>query len=68
MNKTWKPRILVGTSGYGYDHWRGLFYPEKLASLASNLKEVYIYFNNDAEAFAVENAKSIRGYLQTSKV
>ncbi|UCG09784.1 MAG: DUF72 domain-containing protein [Dehalococcoidia bacterium] len=31
MNKTWQPKILVGTSGYGYDHWRGLFYPEKLA-------------------------------------
>lgn len=31
MNKTWKPRILVGTSGFSYDHWRGLFYPEELA-------------------------------------
>jgi uncharacterized protein YecE (DUF72 family) len=24
-------RALVGTSGYQYDHWRGLFYPEGLA-------------------------------------
>lgn len=24
-------RSLVGTSGYVYDHWRGAFYPEKLA-------------------------------------
>lgn len=31
MNKTWQPRILVGTSGFSYDHWRSLFYPEKLA-------------------------------------
>jgi len=25
--------LLVGTSGYDYDTWRGLFYPEKLAKL-----------------------------------
>lgn len=25
-----KGRLSVGTSGYQYDHWRGLFYPEKL--------------------------------------
>ena len=24
-------RILVGTSGWSYRHWRGVFYPEKLA-------------------------------------
>ncbi len=36
-----------------------------LADLAANLKEVYIYFNNDAEAFAVRNAKTLRDYLQT---
>ncbi len=40
---------------------------EKLASLAGKLKEVYIYFNNDAEAFAVRNAITLRSYLQTPK-
>ena len=25
------PQIRVGTSGYQYDHWKGLFYPENLA-------------------------------------
>jgi len=40
---------------------------KKLANLATNLKEVYIYFNNDAEAFAVRNAITLRGYLQTRK-
>ncbi len=25
------PRILVGTSGYNYVEWRGVFYPEKLS-------------------------------------
>jgi uncharacterized protein YecE (DUF72 family) len=23
-------RLFIGTSGYAYPHWRGLFYPEKL--------------------------------------
>jgi len=38
---------------------------KRLADLAVNLKAVYIYFNNDAEAFAVRNAVTLRGYLQT---
>ena len=36
----------------------------KLIDLSAGLKAVYIYFNNDAEAFAVRNAITIRGYLQ----
>ena len=40
---------------------------KNLASLATNLKAVYIYFNNDAEAFAVRNAKTLRSYLQAQK-
>ena len=40
---------------------------KRLADLAANLKAVYIYFNNDAEAFAVRNAITLRGYLQTQK-
>ncbi|GAI73766.1 unnamed protein product [marine sediment metagenome] len=39
----------------------------RLADLAANLKAVYIYFNNDAEAFAVRNAKTLRGYLETQE-
>ena len=39
---------------------------EKLAKLADGLKAVYIYFNNDAEAFAVRNAVTLRSYLQTA--
>jgi uncharacterized protein YecE (DUF72 family) len=38
---------------------------KRLADLVVNLKSVYIYFNNDAEAFAVRNAMTLRGYLQT---
>jgi len=38
---------------------------KRLVNLARNLKSVYIYFNNDAEAFAVRNAVTLRTYLQT---
>jgi len=37
---------------------------KRLANLSANLKAIYIYFNNDAEAFAVRNAITIRTYLQ----
>jgi len=37
---------------------------KRLANLAANLKAIYIYFNNDAEAFAVRNAITLRSYLK----
>ena len=37
---------------------------KKLANLAVNLETVYIYFNNDAEAFAVRNAVTLRDFLE----
>ncbi|MDH5696742.1 MAG: DUF72 domain-containing protein, partial [Dehalococcoidia bacterium] len=40
----------------------------RLASLAPEVKAIYIYFNNDAEAFAVRNAMTLRGYLETKVV
>jgi len=40
---------------------------QRLADLATNISKVYIYFNNDAEAFAVENATTLRDYLVTRK-
>jgi uncharacterized protein YecE (DUF72 family) len=36
----------------------------RLAGLTSEVKEVYIYFNNDAEAFAVRNAMTLGDYLE----
>jgi len=39
---------------------------KRLVSLTASLKAVYIYFNNDAEAFAVRNAITFRAYLQDS--
>jgi len=38
-----------------------------IARLATNLSSVYIYFNNDFEAYAVQNAHTIRDYLQKQK-
>jgi uncharacterized protein YecE (DUF72 family) len=36
---------------------------EKLSRLAVGLKEMYLYFSNDAEAFAVQNALTLHRYL-----
>jgi len=51
---------LIGTSGWNYDHWKGRFYPEDVPKSHS----VYEYFNNDAEAYAVINAKELRETLE----
>ena len=37
---------------------------KKISDLAKNLETTYIYFNNDAEAFAVSNAKTLRTHLE----
>jgi len=69
---------LLATADFAYIRFHGgseLYascYPDeeladwarRLADLAVNLKAVYIYFNNDAEAFAVSNAITLGGYLQ----
>lgn len=39
---------------------------KRIADLPANLTAVYIYFNNDAEGFAVRNAKTLRDYLQST--
>lgn len=39
---------------------------KRITDLSKNLESVYIYFNNDAEAFAVRNAMSLRQYLPVS--
>ena len=36
---------------------------EKIQKLAENLDEIYIYFNNDVQGFALKNAETIRKYL-----
>jgi len=37
---------------------------KRIAALAKNLKAVYVYFNNDVEAYAVDNARTIGNYLE----
>jgi len=37
---------------------------KKIAELAEGVKAVYIYFNNDAEAFAIKNALTLASYLE----
>jgi len=66
---------LVATADFAYIRLHGstgLYYScytdEELADWAERLarltaEEVYIYFNNDAEAFAVRNAVTLREYL-----
>jgi uncharacterized protein YecE (DUF72 family) len=41
---------------------------KRLADLSTDLKATYIYFNNDAEAFAVANARTLGGYLQQNQI
>ena len=69
---------LVATDDFAYIRFHGstglysscysdeelTVWAKRLANLATNLKAMYIYFNNDAEAFVVRNAITFRGYLQ----
>jgi len=38
---------------------------ERIAGLSENIEASYIYFNNDAEVFAVKNAMTLRSLLRT---
>ena len=72
---------LVATSSFAYIRFHGsesLYsscytddelsrWGEGIAALGKNLKAVYIYFNNDAEAFAVENSLTLMDYLGLNK-
>jgi len=69
---------LVATADFGYIRFHGStglywsYYSDeeladwakRLTNLARSLKAIYIYFNNDAEAFAVRNAITLRRYLE----
>jgi len=68
---------LVATSDFAYVRFHGsegLYWScysdeelsqwaQKIAQLGQNIKDIYIYFNNDAEAFAVKNAITLRNLL-----
>jgi uncharacterized protein YecE (DUF72 family) len=69
---------LVATSDFAYIRFHGsegLYsssysdeelsqWARTIARLRQSVKASYIYFNNDAEAFAVENAKTLKNLLQ----
>ena len=73
---------LVATADFAYIRFHGstgLYFScysdeeladwaKRLANLARNLEAIYIYFNNDAEAFAVRNAITLHRYLEMGKV
>ena len=55
-----------GSSGLYWSCYSGeelAEWAKNLTGLAANLAAIYIYFNNDAEAFAVRNAVTLREYL-----
>ena len=54
------------------DHYHGSYSPQFLTALAGRIREhldegrdVHAYFNNDAEGFAVENARDLMRYLES---
>ena len=69
---------LVATADFAYVrfHGSGALYSsnysdeeltdwaQKLAKLADTLDKIYIYFNNDVEGFALNNARTLMTYLQ----
>ncbi len=74
---------LLATADFGYIRFHGNVWlygsrysdeemadwAKRISALASSdkLKAVYIYFNNDAEAYAIENAVILRSYLQENR-
>jgi len=71
------PRVL--TADWTYLRWHGNHYagtysPQKLGAeakwirgqLASG-KDVFVYFNNDTQGYAVKNAIDLRRYIEGSK-
>ncbi len=43
-------KIFVGTSGYGYKEWKGIFYPEKISS-----KEMLRFYSKRLSAVEINN-------------
>jgi len=71
------PRIL--TSDWTYlrfhgDHYAGTYSPQKLSAEAKWIKQqlatgldVFAYFNNDAQGYAVENAAELKSYVKSNR-
>jgi uncharacterized protein YecE (DUF72 family) len=71
------PRIL--TSDWTYlrfhgDHYAGTYSPQRLTAEAKWIKQqlasgldVFAYFNNDAQGYAVENAAGLKRYVKSAR-
>jgi uncharacterized protein YecE (DUF72 family) len=58
------PSIRVGTSGWSYDHWRGVFYPEDLPP-ARRLEYYAAHFNTveiDGTFYRVPSEQAVRAW------
>lgn len=51
MFNSMKGRCIIGTSGWSYDHWQGIFYPENLKS-ADRLR----YYASQFESVEINNS------------
>ena len=70
---------LIATSDFAYVRFHGsegLYsscyseeelsqWAQRIARLSQDIKVIYIYFNNDAEGFAVKNAVTLGNFLNT---
>lgn len=45
------PRLLIGTSGWVYDHWKGVFYPEGLRQ-----KDWFEYYSEHFDTVEINNS------------
>jgi uncharacterized protein YecE (DUF72 family) len=43
-------KIYIGTSGYGYEEWKGIFYPEKISP-----KEMLLFYSERLNAVEINN-------------
>ena len=65
-----KTEYFLCCSGFYYNHWKELFYPEEeLKEWAEkikkqNAKRVFCYFNNDLNANAVKNCQTLKQLLE----
>ena len=51
-------RIHIGTSGWAYPHWRGVFYPDRLPDSAW-----LGHHDNDQAGHAVQDALALKAML-----
>jgi uncharacterized protein YecE (DUF72 family) len=74
--------VLVATGPFVYVRFHGMSayyrdnYPDRvlrqwakdIVALSDGVERVFIYFNNDYNAYAVENAKTLRGFIEKMTV